>query len=98
MARTMSTALKAAIDSSIGTGGCVKIINAINSGHTALDPTVRAVLSKVVDGLGEATAFETALTSNSTLSVAAMNRIEKEFRGRGNAEEFQLCVSDGTIT
>lgn len=98
MARTMSTALKAALDTALGNGGAVKALAAINSTHTAFDGPTRATLNKILDGIGEAIAFETACTSNGAMSVAAVNKFEHELKGRGNAEELVLCVADGTIT
>ena len=103
MARTMTTALKAVLDSELGSGGAAKVIAAINSTHTAFDANFRHFLSCFLGGIGEAIAFETACTSNTasaTLQGRAwlMNRLEHRLRGRGNAEELVLCIADGTIT
>jgi hypothetical protein len=98
MARTMSTTLKANLDTAIGNSGAVKVLAAINATHTAFDGPTRATLAKIFDGIGEATAFETSCTTNGTVSVAAVNKLEHELKGRGNAEELVLCIADGTIT
>lgn len=98
MARTATTALKTAIDASFGVGATVKLLAAINSTHTAFDPLLRTIAAKVLGSIGEATAFESACTGNSSLSVAAINKLEHELHGRGNAEELALCVTDGTVT
>jgi hypothetical protein len=94
----MSTALKANLDTAFGNGGAAKVLAAINSSHTAFDGPTRATLAKILDGIGEATAFETACTSNAAMSIAAFNRLEHELKGRGNCEELELCILDGTIT
>ena len=100
MARTMSTALKSFLDHACGTGFTVKLLALINSTHTALDKETRDELAKLVDGIGEATAFEASCAANSSITgnTAQMNRLEHELGGRGNAEELALCVADGTIT
>lgn len=98
MARTMSTALKAMLDTAVGNGGATKVLAAINSSHTAFDTPTRTLLAKVLGGIGEATAFETACTSNAAMSKAAFNKLEHELHGRGNLEELELCILDGNIT
>lgn len=98
MARTMSTALKSALDTAVGNVGAAKILAAINSTHTAFDGPTRATMNKIFDGIGEAIAFEAACVGNTAISVAATNKLEHELKGRGNAEELVLCIADGTIT
>ena len=100
MARTMTPILKSYLDHAVGTGFAAKLITLINSGHTALDAPTRNSVAKLLDGIGEATAFEASCAANSSITgnTAQMNRLEHELGGRGNAEELALCVADGTIT
>ncbi len=103
MALTMSTALKAYLDTELENGGAAVVLAAINSTHTAFDGPTRAKLAKMLGSIGSASDFETACTSNTAAATVRgyttiCNRLEKKLGGRGNLEELVLCIADGTIT
>jgi len=73
----LSTSTKAALDTVLGPRGAAKLV-ALNASGTALDGPTRDKLAHILGGIGEATAFETLLSSANgavVFTVAQMQRL-----------------------
>ncbi len=103
MSVTLTTHVKANLDSLLGPGGADSVKALINSSHTALDAATRSRLEGAMGGIGEAKAFTDGCAANTAaatmrLKTAIMNRLEHHLHGRGHAEELILAIADGTVT